>query len=116
MACSIFELGRLLRNRYLPPEELRQLQDSKLRAVIGHAFESVPYYRTLFRSAGLTPQDVRTLDDLKSVPITSKEALRAAGVEAALTGGQTIHPLWLAQVAGVRLTRNEAQTGVGTAA
>jgi len=87
MAYSIFELGRLLRNRYLPPEELRELQESKLRAVFGHAYEHVPYYRTLFRSAGLTTQDLRTLEDLRRVPITSKEALRAAGVEGALAKG-----------------------------
>ena len=87
MVSRILELRRLLRNRYLPPEELKELQEGKLRAVFGHAYESVPYYRTLFRSAGLTPQDVRTLEDLKRVPITSKEALRAAGVEGALTEG-----------------------------
>jgi len=87
MVSRILELRRLLRNRYLPPEELKELQEGKLRAVFGHAYESVPYYRTLFRSAGLTPQDVRTLEDLKRVPITSKEALRAAGVEGALAKG-----------------------------
>ena len=87
MVSRILELRRLLRNRYLPPEELRGLQESKLRAVFEHAYENVPYYRTLFRSAGLTPQDVRTLEDLKRVPITSKEALRAAGVEGALSEG-----------------------------
>jgi phenylacetate-CoA ligase len=87
MANRMPELYRLLRNRYLPPFELRALQESKLRAVIGHAYEKVPYYRTLFRSAGLTPQDVGTLEDLKHVPMTSKEALRAAGVEGALAEG-----------------------------
>jgi phenylacetate-CoA ligase len=87
VANTILELYRLFRNRYLPPAELRALQESKLRAVIEHAYENVPYYQTLFRSAGLTPQDVRTLEDLRQVPITSKEALRAAGVEGALARG-----------------------------
>ena len=87
MANRILELYRLFRNRYLPPDELRDLQERKLRAVIGHAFENVAYYRTLFRSAGLTTQDLRTLEDLRRVPITSKEALRAAGVEGALAKG-----------------------------
>ncbi|HEM62619.1 MAG TPA: phenylacetate--CoA ligase family protein, partial [Chloroflexi bacterium] len=87
MANRVLELYRLLSNRYLPPDELRKLQESKLRAVIGHAYENVPYYRSLFRSAGLTPQDVRTLEDLQRVPITSKEALRAAGLEGALAKG-----------------------------
>jgi len=84
---TFLELRRLFRNRYLPPDELKALQERKLRAVIEHAYENVPYYRTLFQSAGLTPQDVRILEDLRQVPITSKEALRAAGVEGALARG-----------------------------
>jgi len=87
MVNRVLELHRLLRNRYLPPAELRKLQESKLRAVIGHAYENVPYYRTLFHCAGLTPQGVRTLEDFQRVPMTSKEALRAAGVEGALARG-----------------------------
>jgi phenylacetate-CoA ligase len=87
LANRVLELHTLLRNRYLPPAKLRKLQESKLRAVIGHAYENVPYYHTLFRSAGLAPQDIRTLEDLQQVPTTSKEALRAAGVEGALAKG-----------------------------
>jgi len=87
VASRVLELYRLLRNRYLPPAELRALQESKLRAVIQHAYENVPYYHTLFQSAGLTPQDLRTLEDLQRVPITSKEALRSAGTEGALAKG-----------------------------
>ena len=87
MVNTILELHRLLRNRYLPQEDLRALQENKLRAVIKHAYDNVPYYPTLFRSAGITPQDVRTLEDLLRVPITSKEALRAAGVQGALAQG-----------------------------
>ena len=87
MAPKILELYRLLRNRYLPPEELRALQESKLRAVVEHAYGKVPYYRALFQSAGVTPQDVHTLDDLQRVPITEKEPLRAAGVKGTLARG-----------------------------
>ncbi|HEM62590.1 MAG TPA: phenylacetate--CoA ligase family protein [Chloroflexi bacterium] len=87
MANRVLELYTLLRNRYLPPHELRKLQERKLRAVVEHAYENVPYYRSLFRSSGLTPQDVRTLEDLQQVPITSKEALRAAGLEGSLAEG-----------------------------
>jgi len=87
LASRVLELYKLLRNRYLPPAELRALQERKLRAVFEHAWENVPYYQNLFRSTGLRPQDVRTLEDLRQVPVTSKEALRAAGVEGALARG-----------------------------
>ena len=87
MPNRVLELYRVLRHRYLPPAELRALQETKLRAIVGHAFEKVPYYRTLFESVGLTPQHVRTLEDLRRIPVTSKDALRAAGVEGALAKG-----------------------------
>jgi phenylacetate-CoA ligase len=103
MVRRIWELHSLLRNRYLPPDELKELQERKLRAVIKHAYESVPHYRALFRSAGLTPQDVRTLEDLQRVPITSKEALRAAGIEGALTSG--------ADPASCEISRTGGNTG-----
>jgi phenylacetate-CoA ligase len=81
------EFCRLLRNWYLAPDELRKLQERKLCAAIQHAYENVPYYRSLFRSSGLGPQDVRSLQDLRQVPITSKQALRAAGLERVLARG-----------------------------
>jgi len=103
MTNRFLELSRLLRNRYLPPHELRKSQERKLRAVIGHACENVPYYRSLFRSEGLTPQDVCTLEDLQRVPITNKEALRAAGVGGALARG--VDP------ASCEVTRTGGNTG-----
>ncbi len=74
-------LLRLMRNRYLPAAELRALQDEKLRAVTRHAYGNVPYYRSLFDSAGLGPSDVRSVDDLPRLPVTHKAQLRAAGLE-----------------------------------
>jgi phenylacetate-CoA ligase len=87
LAIKILELYRMLRNRYLPASELRKLQESKLRAVVEHANENVPYYRTLLRGAGLAPKDLWTLEGLQQVPLTSKEALRAAGPQRALAKG-----------------------------
>lgn len=81
MIGEILELRRLLKNRKLSSDELEDLQMRKLRAVIRHSYEKVPYYRSLFRSAGLSPEDIRAADDLKHVPITTKDDLRAAGVE-----------------------------------
>lgn len=81
MIGEILELLRLVRHRTLPPATLRALQERKLRAVIRHAYDKVPYYHTLFSSAGLSPEDIRTVEDLKYVPISAKEDLRAAGMD-----------------------------------
>lgn len=74
-------LTRLLSNRRLSPADLRELQERKLRALVQHASEYVPYYRSLFDSVGLSPEDIRHLEDLKLIPVTTKDDLRAAGIE-----------------------------------
>lgn len=81
MINEILELRSLLRNYKLSPVSLKALQEHKLRTVIRHAYDKVPYYRALFESAGLSPPDIRTVEDLQYVPVTTKEALKSAGVE-----------------------------------
>jgi phenylacetate-CoA ligase len=81
---TIFEM---LRIRRLSVDELKSLRDRKLRVMIRHAFETVPYYRALFTSAGLSPKDVQSTDDLKKIPVTTKEDLTMAGLDNILTRG-----------------------------
>jgi phenylacetate-CoA ligase len=72
-------IRRMLKNQQLPAGKLEALRTKKLRAVIRNAYDHVPYYRSLFRQAGLSPDDIRSVEDLKKVPITTKDDVRAAG-------------------------------------
>jgi phenylacetate-CoA ligase len=81
MIRQLLELRRILNTRKLSPDQLQVLREQKLRSVIRNAYEHVPYYRHLFRSNGLTPKDVRSAEDLKKVPVTTKDDLRQAGLE-----------------------------------
>jgi phenylacetate-CoA ligase len=65
----------LLKNQWKNPEEIKQIQNEKLRRLIKHAYEKVPYYRGLFDSAKLKPADVQSTDDLIKVPFTTREIL-----------------------------------------
>lgn len=47
-----------------------------------HAVAHVPYYRELFRRAGLTADDIRSVDDLPRIPLSTKADLLAAGDQA----------------------------------
>lgn len=69
------------RNQWLPSDELLRQQEKRLQRIIVHAYETVPYYRGVFDSAKLKPADIRTLDDLKKLPVLSKPAARAAGTD-----------------------------------
>ena len=60
----------------LPREELEALQLRRLQDVCRRVYANVPFYREKFDAAGLTPHDIRTLDDLKLLPFTEKQDTR----------------------------------------
>ncbi|HTK90846.1 MAG TPA: hypothetical protein VL948_11380 [Verrucomicrobiae bacterium] len=68
----------LAERQWWRPEVLRAHAETKLRALVEHAARHVPYYRDLFSAAGLDPGDVRTLEDLARIPLTTKQELRPA--------------------------------------
>ncbi|MFI6080583.1 phenylacetate--CoA ligase PaaK [Streptomyces sp. NPDC051217] len=57
-------------------DELEALQLTRLRATLRHAYENVAFYRESFDSAGLRPDDCRSLADLARFPLTAKSDLR----------------------------------------
>ncbi|MEO7234536.1 MAG: phenylacetate--CoA ligase PaaK [Lapillicoccus sp.] len=57
-------------------DRLRSQQTARLRETVQAAYAAVPHYRAAFDAAGLHPSDVRTLEDLRRVPFTTKEDLR----------------------------------------
>jgi len=56
--------------------ELQALQLERLQATVGHAYAKVPLYRAKLDASGVTPDDIRTLDDVRRLPFTTKEDLR----------------------------------------
>jgi phenylacetate-CoA ligase len=63
-------------NECLGREELRMLQFTRLRETLDRVYRSVPRYQEKFREAGIAPRDIKTLEDLASLPFTTKEDLR----------------------------------------
>lgn len=57
-------------------DELRALQLSRLKWSLQHAYDNVEHYRKKFADAGVHPQDLSSLDDLKNFPFTAKSDLR----------------------------------------
>jgi len=55
---------------------LRQYQNEKLREVLEYAYENVPFYHRKFEEAGVKPSDVNAVEDLKKLPITTKDEIR----------------------------------------
>ena len=59
-----------------PREKILEIQNEKLVKQIHHVWDNVPYYRHLMEEKGLTPDDIKTVDDIHKLPFLSKADLR----------------------------------------
>ena len=59
----------------MPQEELQKLQLSRLQDTVRHCMNA-PFYQEKFAELGITPDDIRTLDDVRKLPFTTKDDLR----------------------------------------
>ena len=58
---------------FRPLEEIQAIQSRRVRAMVKHAFENVPFYREAMDQRGLKPRDFRTADDLAQLPVLTRE-------------------------------------------
>ncbi|MBR4205412.1 MAG: phenylacetate--CoA ligase [Clostridia bacterium] len=62
----------------MPREQLHELQSERLVRQIRHVWDNVPYYREKMQAKGVTPEDIRGIEDLSKLPFLSKADLRDA--------------------------------------
>ena len=72
-------LNELERSQRYSPEELKELQWQKLKRLLAHAYENVPYYQKRFAETGIKPNDIVVPDDLLKIPILTKDDIRKYG-------------------------------------
>ena len=61
-----------------PREKIIEIQNEKIVRQVRHVWDHVPYYRHLMEEKGVTPDDIKTIDDIKKLPFLSKADLRDA--------------------------------------
>jgi len=100
-------LGTLVTKRYLGPfwfrrrwlshtqwlsrDQLSRLQLHLLRRLLRHCYNTVPYYRRLMDERGITPDAIKTLDDINLFPVLTKRDILQAGDSLI----STRYPRWL---------------------
>ena len=57
-------------------EEIKKMQSERLVKTVKRAYENSAYYKKLMDEKGLTPQDVKSVDDLHKLPFIKKDDLR----------------------------------------
>lgn len=62
--------------QHWPAERIQAWQLEQLRSVVRHAVTHTEGYRELYRQAGVGPEDLRSLADLRHFPCTTKELFR----------------------------------------
>jgi phenylacetate-CoA ligase len=59
----------------LPRSQLEQLQLERLKKTVKRIYLKVPVYRKKFKELGISPSDIKSLEDIKKLPFTTKEDL-----------------------------------------
>jgi phenylacetate-CoA ligase len=60
----------------MPRAELESLQLRRLQSVVAWVYERVPFYKAELDAAGVRPHDIKTLADVRRLPMTDKKTLR----------------------------------------
>jgi len=60
----------------LPRREIRELQLKRLKETVKKLYENVPFYQNKFKELKIKPTDIKTLEDIRKLPLTTKDDLR----------------------------------------
>ncbi|SEN38159.1 phenylacetate-CoA ligase [Luteibacter sp. UNCMF331Sha3.1] len=97
-------MRRYDRDQWLAAADIRTLQFERLKRLLDWCWREVPYYRRRWSQLGITPRDIRSLDDYAKLPVLTKadirahaDDLKATSLAGSLgykaTGGSTGEPL-----------------------
>jgi phenylacetate-CoA ligase len=76
----------------MPKEDLRALQLLRLQYTVRRAYEKSAFHRRLYEKAGIQPDDIRSLDDLRRLPFMTREEWMACQAEHPLFGDMITRP------------------------
>jgi phenylacetate-CoA ligase len=101
-------------------EQIKNYQWQQIKTLLNHAYEHAPYYKLLFHTRGITPDDIQTLQDFQQIPFLTKETVQEHIIELkatnypphafeeTFTGGSTGFPLKFYVEKGVWYAKNLA--------
>ena len=93
-------LSKLMKQQWLKPEELEAIQMKMLRAMLKHAYTNVPLYHDKFRSVGVYPDDIKCVEDLQKLPLTTKKEVQENFPHRILLPGTDLSKCWVSQTSG----------------
>ena len=76
VSSSLYYQWQLRKDQWKDPRQLKEIQFRKLKAILKHAYDYVPYYHRLFSVAETKPDDIRNLEDMRKIPPISKQNIQ----------------------------------------
>jgi phenylacetate-CoA ligase len=99
-ATKFLYLFQLKRHQWLNADEVKKLQEKKLKKMIVHAYMNIPFYTELFKSANIIPSDIQHAQDLKKIPIITKEDVRKNYPDRIIAKGTNLKKCHIAKTTG----------------
>ena len=69
----LYQLRALRKNTWLSSTDLEKMQLKRLRSLLSYADQNVPFYHQRFKKAKFDPDDFKSIEDLRRIPILTKE-------------------------------------------
>ncbi len=73
----------MIKNKYwnpfletLPRDELVKIEIKRFRETLAFAIKNCQMYREKLKGMRISPEDIKTLDDIQKIPLTDKEGLQ----------------------------------------
>jgi len=64
------------KNERMSRDEIHKVQSERLVDLVKRVYENVPFYKAKMDKIGITPNDIKSIDDLSKLPFTTKQDLR----------------------------------------
>jgi len=74
-------LDFLRQSQYWPESRLKSFVSLRLKSLISHAYQTVPYYRRLYDAHGIDVRSIKLPSDLQKIPAVSSDDIRSSGKE-----------------------------------
>ena len=94
----------LEKSQWLSTKEIYQLQQQRLHQFIAKTVIDVPYYKQLFTQLKLTPDDIRSVEDLQKLPLLDKTTIRENFADFKSNQAGVVYPFTTGGSSGTPLT------------
>jgi phenylacetate-CoA ligase len=79
---------------------IRRLQERKLRNLVRHAFDTVRFYRMRFKTDGVRPEDIGSIEDLNRIPTIRKSDLQSLSLDQIISNRYSFKELKIEHTSG----------------